>query len=57
MSECMLCKDGNQCVHDELEQSVIEMIKKSNTDWVEADGACPKCAEYYAGLDDMVEIQ
>ena len=53
----MLCKDGNQCVHDELEQSVIEMIKKSNADWVEADGACPKCAEYYAKLDDMVKVE
>jgi len=57
MSECILCKEGAVCLNHELEQSVIEMIKKSNSEWVETDGACPKCEEYYAGLDEMVKIE
>jgi hypothetical protein len=26
---------------------VIARIKQDHPDWVEADGACPKCIEYY----------
>ena len=57
MQECVLCKKDVMAIYRELEKSVIEMIKRENVEWVEADGACPKCIEYYKGLDDMVEIQ
>lgn len=29
---------------------VIERIKDEHPGWVEADGACPKCLEYYKKL-------
>ena len=57
MQECVLCKKDVMAIYRELEKSVIEMIKRENVEWVEADGACPKCIEYYKGLDDMVEIE
>lgn len=28
-------------------QYVIDNIKKKHPNWVEKDGACPKCIEYY----------
>ena len=29
---------------------IIEQIKKDHPEWVEKDGACPKCIEYYKKL-------
>lgn len=29
---------------------VITRIKQDHPEWVEADGACPKCIEYYRGV-------
>ncbi len=29
---------------------LMERIKKDHPDWVEKDGACPKCVEYYEEL-------
>lgn len=26
---------------------LIERIKKDHPEWIEKDGACPKCIEYY----------
>ena len=32
------------------EQWTIDQIKKDHPEWVEADGLCPKCLEYYMKL-------
>ena len=29
---------------------VLERIKEDHPDWVESDGACPQCLEYYKNL-------
>lgn len=29
------------------EEHIIDEIKKKNPDWVESDGICKKCYEYY----------
>lgn len=29
---------------------VMERIKNEHPDWVEKDGACPQCVEYYKKL-------
>lgn len=34
-------------LHARCEQWTIEQIKKDHPEWVEADGLCPKCVEYY----------
>ena len=57
MPECVLCKKGVQSLEHDIEHLVMELIKKEHKEWVESDGACPKCVEYYDGLDDMVEVQ
>ncbi|MCM8776575.1 MAG: hypothetical protein NC930_09560 [Candidatus Omnitrophica bacterium] len=28
-------------------QHIIQAVKKEHPDWVEKDGLCPKCTEYY----------
>lgn len=38
----------NACT--EAQRYVIERIKEEHPDWVENDGACPKCLEYYKKL-------
>ncbi|MEW6008711.1 MAG: hypothetical protein AB1629_03670 [Candidatus Omnitrophota bacterium] len=34
----------------EAEKYVIENIRRSHPEWVEKDGACPKCIDYYKNL-------
>lgn len=57
MPECKLCNNSVESLEHEIEQLVIDMIKKSNSDWVKKDGACPKCIDYYRNLDNMAEIE
>jgi len=57
MPECVLCKESVVSLNTEIEHLVIDMIKKRNSDWIEPDGACPKCIEYYKNLDEMVDIE
>jgi len=56
MPVCALCNKTVDSLEHEIEQLLIEMIKKKNADWVEADGACAKCIDYYKALDDMVQV-
>ena len=51
---CPLCGES---LHPEIadlhvlcETWTIEQIKKDHPEWVEADGLCPKCLEYYLNL-------
>ena len=37
-------------VHILAEDWVIEQIRVANPEWVESDGACPKCIELYRNL-------
>ncbi len=32
---------------DHTEGHIVEAIKKRNPDWIQEDGICPKCLEYY----------
>jgi hypothetical protein len=57
MAECVLCKKEADGLDHEIEHLVIEMIKKSNPEWIEKDGACQECLDYYKNFDNMVEIR
>ncbi len=57
MELCKLCGKESGALEHEIEQSVIRMIKNANPDWVEKDGGCAKCIEYYEGLDDTVQFR
>lgn len=52
---CPLCKQEksptvvNTCIS--AYQYVIKRIKDDHPDWIEKDGACPKCLEYYSNLE------
>ena len=37
-------------LHALCEQWTIDQIKKDHPEWVEADGLCPKCLEFYMKL-------
>ena len=56
MTECVLCKKETDDLNHEIEHLVIDMIKKSNPNWVAEDGACPACINYYENLEDMVKV-
>ena len=51
---CPICGDSVPLemvdFHAECEQWTIDQIKKEHPEWVEADGLCPKCLEYYMKL-------
>ena len=34
----------------ELQQYALDLIRRTHPDWIEDDGACAKCMEYYERL-------
>jgi len=51
---CPICKEKkSNMVIDTCSSAykyIIERIKADHPDWVENDGACPKCVEHYKDL-------
>jgi len=56
MKHCKLCDEDVPSLDEKIEDLVLDMIKRSNPDWVEADGACEKCISYYEKLPQFVEV-
>ena len=56
MNNCKICHTETDNLYFELEGMVINMIRKENPNWIESDGGCKRCVEYYKNLDDAVEI-
>ena len=54
--DCSICNESTDSLEEQINASVIEMIKKNNPEWVETDGSCKKCADHYENLDQMVEL-
>ncbi len=52
---CPLCKQEIEermlDIHVRKERVVIDLIKKKHPEWVEEDGACPRCIEYYRVIE------
>jgi len=54
--KCPLCNQEkssnivNTCIS--AYQYIIRRIKQEHPGWVEKDGACPKCVEYYKNLQE-----
>ncbi|HOX54346.1 MAG TPA: hypothetical protein PLC32_02740 [Candidatus Omnitrophota bacterium] len=48
---CPICKkrveEGMIDTCESAYKYVIDSIKRDHPNWVEKDGACPKCVEYY----------
>ena len=45
-------KDVEQVLY-ELDAEIIKAIIQENPEWVEADGVCTKCLDYYRSLMKM----
>ena len=53
---CPLCNEETDEFHYDAERYVLEMIKKDHPEWVESDGACEPCMDYYKSLDKAVQL-
>lgn len=53
---CPLCSEEADELLYEFEQYVLDVIKKEHPEWVESDGACPRCLDYYRSLDSAIQI-
>jgi ribosomal protein L33 len=51
---CRICgRYTDEDIVDVCQEShnyIIESIKRQHPEWVEKDGACPKCLEYYKNI-------
>lgn len=56
MEYCKVCDANVDSLEYEAEEMVINMIKKGHPKWVESDGACHKCLEYYRSLENSVKF-
>jgi len=55
MENCVLCNESTvDTLAEQIESSVLDMIKKHNPEWVETDGSCKKCVTYYENLDNLI---
>ena len=55
MQNFVQIEESSISLEEQVEASVIDMIKTNNPEWVESDGSCEKCMEYYERLEEMVE--
>jgi len=53
---CTCCNSETEDLYRIGEEYLINQIKKEHPEWVEQDGACHKCIEYYQALDYAVKI-
>ncbi len=52
---CSLCQKDSHDILYELDSLVISLIKKHNPQWVEEDGSCQKCVDYYNNFKENSE--
>lgn len=57
MPMCPLCHKEADSLYHIAEQAVIDMIRRDHPEWIEPDGVCRKCIEYYESLDDAVSYE
>ena len=42
---------------DLAEQYVLSIIRDEHPEWIERDGTCKRCEQYYKALDTLVDIE
>ncbi|MEE8060127.1 MAG: hypothetical protein V3U54_06475 [Thermodesulfobacteriota bacterium] len=57
MPICSLCGKDTDSVEHLTEQILIDLIKMDHPEWVDDDGVCTPCIEYYNNLENAVEIE
>ena len=53
---CKLCNSETDKLNHKIKHFVLSFIKEQHPDWVEKDGSCKKCLNYYENLDKVVEV-
>jgi len=53
MKYCKACSKDVEQVLYELDAEIIKAIIQENPKWVEADGVCTQCLDYYRSLNDI----
>lgn len=53
MERCKLCNNEVDSLTHIAEQWLLETIKERNPHWVEIDGVCSKCIDYYKSLENL----
>jgi hypothetical protein len=52
--DCPLChkelEKEDFSYHSEIEEVLLDLIRKNHPQWVRQDGACPRCVEYYRAM-------
>ena len=56
-SKCALCGEDAEDLYTIAEKYVLDLIKAEHPEWIEENGACKKCVEYYNALDIAVKIE
>ena len=41
---------------DLAEQYVLSVIREEHPEWIEWDGSCRRCEQYYKSLDDLISL-
>lgn len=54
---CNLCGNEVEKLESIAEDYLLDLIETEHPEWVESDGACIKCIEYYYTLDKAVTLQ
>lgn len=57
MAKCTICGQESDSIARVAEKFLIDFIKKSHPNWIEQNGACIKCIEYYNSLEKAVVIE
>ncbi len=56
-NKCTLCGQEADELYLIAEKYVLDLIASEHPEWVDSDGACRKCVEYYNALDVAVKIE
>lgn len=50
-TKCPLCErkieEKELVYHHDIEEMLIDVIKNNHPQWIDNQGACPRCVEYY----------
>ena len=57
MAICSLCGKERETGHHEVEHYVLELIRNDHPDWIEKDGSCQNCIDYYQHIGDEMHLE
>lgn len=53
MPYCTLCQKQVDQLHYQMEQWLLDTIRREHPQWVAEDGSCQPCLRYYDNLKDI----